>query len=83
MNAPEERKDGAYRVSIEVTNEGKLELPQDLVEHLQPGRLVHVTVVPNEMTAQEIEDLEWDKLTAQQFLSGYSEADSIYDKLYG
>ena len=83
MDTPEKREDGAYRVSIEVTDEGKLELPQNLVELLQPGCLVHITVVPNELTAQEIENLEWGNLTAQQFLSGYSDADAIYDKLYG
>lgn len=82
MGTPENQDDGTYQVSIEVTDEGKLELPQRLVEHLRPGCLVHVTVVPNEQ-GMNIESREWANLTAQQFLGGYSEADSIYDKLYG
>ena len=82
MNASEKPEGGAYQVSVEVKEEGKLELPQRLVERLQPGCLVHVTVVPIEMSGLEIENLEWAKLTAEQFLPGYSDADAIYDKLY-
>ena len=81
MNAPE-NQDSAYQVSIEVTDEGKLELPHSLVERLQPGCLVHVTVVSNEPD-EDIESREWANLTAHQFLVGYSDEDSIYDKLYG
>ena len=30
----------------------------------------------------EVESREWANLTAQQFLAGYSDSDSIYDNLY-
>ena len=83
MSAAEKPEGGAYQVSVEVTEEGKLDLPQRLVERLQPGCLVHVTVVPIDMSGLETENLEWAKLTTEQFLSGYSDSDAIYDKLYG
>ena len=79
MNSPQ-RNDDTYRVSIEVTDEGKLDLPISLVERLQPGALVHITVATNELSA-DIDSREWADLTAQQFLLGYSHADSIYDTL--
>ena len=82
MNKPENQDNGTYQVSLEVTDEGKLDLPQHFMEQLRPGYLVHITVVPNEQD-MDVESREWADLTARQFLAGYSDADAIYDKLYG
>ena len=82
MNTSEHQDNGIYQVSLEVTDEGKLDLPQHFVTQLRPGYVVHITVVPNEQ-GKDVESREWADLTAQQFLAGYSDADAIYDKLYG
>jgi hypothetical protein len=79
MNAPKSNDD-TYSVSIEVKDEGKLELPDSLVKRLRPGSLVHIVLAPNE-SRRDIESREWANLTAQQFMAGYSQADSIYDTL--
>ena len=87
MNTPHDKNEEAYQVSIEVKDEGVLNLPHHIVERLQPGCLVQVrilpTVLPDERSAAEAENLEWATLTARQFLAGYSDADAIYDELYG
>ena len=79
MNAPKSNDD-TYSVSIEVKDEGKLELPDSLVKRLRPGSLVHIVLAPNE-SRRDIESREWANLTAQQFLSAYTHTDSIYDAI--
>ena len=68
----------AYEFPSTVTRDGKLEVPTDIAGMLprgQPVRLIVLVYEPGE------EDADWQTITAEQFLAGYSEADAIYDKV--
>ncbi|RKY60921.1 MAG: hypothetical protein DRP95_03570 [Candidatus Latescibacterota bacterium] len=68
----------AYELSVKVTSEGKLDLPDALSSLLPREQMVRVIILVPEPTGEkEI----WSRLTAEQFFSGYSEADSIYDTI--
>ena len=70
----------AYEFAGKVTSEGKLELP-DTVQNVLPGnREVRVIVLVSEPGDIE-ERTAWARLTTEQFLSGYSEADAVYDRM--
>lgn len=70
----------AYEFPGKVTSEGKLELP-DTVQKVLPGnREVRVIVLVSEPGDLE-EHAAWARLTAEQFISGYSEADAVYDRI--
>lgn len=70
----------AYEFPIKVTSEGKLELPDALLKLLPNNQVVRVIILVSEPT--DVEEQEaWSRLTAGQILAGYSEADSIYDKI--
>ena len=69
----------AYEMPVKVSAEGKLELPKSLSALLPREQVVRVIILVPEPTDEE-ESL-WSRLTAEQFLAGYSEADSIYDKV--
>ncbi|RKY65337.1 MAG: hypothetical protein DRP99_00300 [Candidatus Latescibacterota bacterium] len=69
----------AYEIPVKVSAEGKLELPKSLSALLPREQVVRVIILVPEPTDEE-ESL-WSRLTAEQFLAGYSEADSIYDKV--
>ena len=69
----------AYEFPAKVTREGRLEIPAPIRERLQAEQAVRVIVLvyePNEVSEQA----DWERLTAEQFLAGYSDADAIYDQ---
>lgn len=70
----------AYEFPVKVTTDGKLDVPASFAELLIPGQIVRVIVLINE-AADVLERADWSRLTTEQFLSGYSEADAIYDKM--
>ena len=70
----------AYEVPVEVTSEGKLEIPESLLSQLTRGEVVRLIVLINDPGDQG-EDASWSQLTLEQFLSGYSESDAIYDTI--
>ena len=70
----------AYEIPIKITKEGKIELPDALLELLPREQLVRVIILVTEPTGAE-EQAAWSRLTAEQFFAGYSEADSIYDRM--
>jgi hypothetical protein len=70
----------AYELPIKVTPEGKLELPETLSALLPREQVVRVIILVPELTDTE-EQTVWSRVTAEQFFSGYSEADSIYDRI--
>jgi len=70
----------AYEIPIKVTNEGKIKLLDALSELLPRNQVDRVIIlIPEPTDAQE--QAAWSRLTAEQFLAGYSEADSIYDRI--
>ena len=70
----------AYEYPAKVTPEGRLELPDALREKLLPNQVVRIIVLIDEPSDIEAQTA-WSKLTAEQFLAGYSEADAAYDNL--
>ena len=68
-----------YEVPIEITSEGKLELPEILLERMKRGQKVRLIAFLDEFEGED--DNEWANLTAEQFLAGYGDADSIYDTI--
>ena len=68
-----------YEVPIEITSEGKLELPEILLERMKRGQNFRLIAFLDEFEGED--DNEWANLTAEQFLAGYGDADSIYDTI--
>lgn len=68
----------AYEFPVKVTSEGRLELPDALSKLLPSNQIVRVIILVNEPT-EGGEQMAWSRLTAEQFLAGYSEADAVYD----
>ncbi len=68
----------AYDIPLKVTAEGKIELPDALLALLPHGQTVRAIILVPEPADHE-ENAAWSRLTAAQFMAGYSEADSIYD----
>ena len=69
----------AYEVPTRVSEEGRLELPDEIVAQLPRQRALRLIVLAPEPEDDEDGDA-WARLTAEQFLAGYSEADAIYDR---
>ena len=68
----------AYENPLKITAEGKIELPDPRLALLPHGQTVRAFILVLE-PADHAENGAWSRLTAAQFLAGYSEADSIYD----
>jgi len=70
----------AYEFPVKVTSDGKLALPDTLLKLLPNNQVVRIILLVSEPTDME-EQAAWSQLTAEQFLAGYSEADTIYDRI--
>lgn len=70
----------AYEIPVKISAEGKLELPEDLLTLLPREQVVRMVILVPESTDRE-EHAMWSRLTAEQFFAGYSETDSIYDRI--
>ena len=68
----------AYETSAQVTPEGRLEVPKSVLDSLPRGETLRLIVLVTE-AAGAGESAEWSRLTSEQFLAGYADADSIYD----
>jgi ABC-type cobalamin transport system ATPase subunit len=73
----------AYEFLAQPTPEGKLELPETLFQILSTNQTVRVILLIDEPinSTDSAEKAAWSQLTAEQFFSGYSEADAIYDTI--
>jgi hypothetical protein len=69
----------AYEFAIKTTSEGRLELPEALLRVLPANQVIRTIILIEEKA--EADDLAWSRLTVEQFLAGYSEADAIYDRI--
>ena len=64
----------------QVSADGKVTLPDEIRRMVSPGTAVRVLIlIPEE--AQE--EAAWQRLTVEEFLAGYEEADAVYDELPG
>jgi len=74
----------AYEFQTKVTSDGKIEVPDAFLEEFLRMRMqgVRVIVLINKPTDAhyDYEEQAWARLTTEQFLAGYSDADAIYDK---
>jgi hypothetical protein len=65
----------AYEYEGKVLPDGHLSLPEDLKGKLKSDSKIKVMLLVDD------EETTWDKMSMSQFLKGYSEKDTIYDKL--
>ncbi|MDQ3459090.1 MAG: hypothetical protein M3498_07300 [Deinococcota bacterium] len=70
----------AYEAPVRVTREGHLELPEEIARLLKPGLSARFLLLVEE-AGDRAEAQAWSKLSQEQFLAGYSEADAVYDTL--
>ncbi len=70
----------AYEFPAQLTPEGKLEVAEGLLPSLSVKQVVKVILLIDE-PADSAEKNAWVQLTAEQFVSGYSEADAIYNNV--
>ncbi len=71
----------AYEFPANITTEGKIELPDIILQKLANNQQVKVIILVNEPTEAEQEEAAWQRLAAEQLLKGYSEDDAIYDTI--
>jgi len=69
----------AYEFPAEVNADGKVNLPEIILKRIPNDQTIRVIIFISE--ADDEEKQMWSKVTAEQFLAGYSESDSIYDTL--
>jgi hypothetical protein len=70
----------AYEFPLKMTPDGSLEVPDALRNKLldeQVGQVIVLVKEPSDVDDQA----DWSRLSGEQFLAGYSEADAIYDKI--
>lgn len=70
----------AYEFLAQPTPEGKLQLPEAISQVLSTNQTIKVILLIDE-PEDSAEKTAWSQLTAEQFFSGYSEADAIYDTM--
>lgn len=70
----------AYEIPIKIPEKGNIKLPEDLLSVLPRGQVVRMIILSPE-SIDVNEQIMWSQLTTEQFFAGYSEADSIYDRI--
>jgi len=70
----------AYEFPVKVESNGTLTLPEALFGLLPTDGVVRIIILVSEPTDVE-EQSVWSQLAAEQFLAGYSQEDSIYDRI--
>ena len=63
-----------------MTDDGKLELPWDLVSELPSGEYLRVIILVPDVVDPD-RDATWDRITNEQFAAGYAESDAIHDAI--
>lgn len=67
----------AFEFQTSLTPNQTLAVPDELKSQLSPGSSVRVIL----LLPEPDEEATWRILTPEQFLKGYAESDSVYDKL--
>ena len=65
----------AYEYEGEILPDRHLSIPEDLRSKLKSDSKIKVMLLVDD------EEAAWDKMSMSQFLKGYSEKDTIYDKV--
>jgi hypothetical protein len=71
----------AYEFPAKVTTEGKIELPDTILQQLSHNQQVKVIILVNEPREDQEDDKAWNRLASEQLFKGYSEEDAIYDRI--
>ncbi len=66
----------AYELQVQVTSEGHLDLPKNLLKALSHEENVKMIIL-----VPESSDMDWSREVTEQFFEGYSDLDSVYDGL--
>jgi bifunctional DNA-binding transcriptional regulator/antitoxin component of YhaV-PrlF toxin-antitoxin module len=69
----------AYEFAAAVSRTGGLTVPKSILRALPPSPKLRVMILVRE-PQDESDEADWSRLTEQEFLRGYGEADSVYDK---
>ena len=67
----------ALEFETRVNPDQTLTVPAELAQELPAERAIRVLLLVPESAEEE----EWERLTAEEFLKGYGEGDSVYDQL--
>jgi len=70
----------AYDLPTKVMPGGTIHLPPTLVQALPAGQSIRVIILVDEAEDQQ-DASAWSRITAEQFLAGYSPADAVYDRM--
>jgi hypothetical protein len=65
----------AYECYADVSADGKLSIPPEIVSKLRLSSKIRVMILVDE------EESEWNDFAMNQFFKGYAEEDAIYDDL--
>lgn len=74
---PREVQVKALEFETKLGADANLRVPDDVVSQIPPEYPLRVIVLMPESR----EDTDWQRLTCEQFLRGYSDGDTIYDAL--
>lgn len=66
----------AYEFPVKISSDRKIEIPDKYKNNISPNQEVNVIILIKDETEED-----WNNLTLKEFFEGYSEKDSIYDKL--
>ncbi|MEQ8172623.1 MAG: hypothetical protein ABRQ38_27315 [Candidatus Eremiobacterota bacterium] len=69
----------AYELPAQITSDGKIDIPDRLLTLLPKKDMIRVIILVEEPSDIEENSL-WPRFTSEQFFSGYSDSDSIYDR---
>lgn len=71
----------AHEITAQVTPQGEVSLPEHVRQELPAEGIVRLIVLIDEESGNLTGDRSWNRLTVEQFLSGYDDIDSIYDSV--
>jgi hypothetical protein len=71
----------AYEFQTKITTDGKIDMPVSFFKELKRKQVVRVIVLISEPTEVSSDEGQWTRLTEEQFLAGYTDADAVYDQL--
>jgi hypothetical protein len=71
----------AIEFQTKITSDGKIDVPGSFFKELKRKQVVRVIVLIGETTESSNEEQLWTRLTEEQFIAGYGDADAIYDQV--
>jgi hypothetical protein len=75
--SPEDRIMKALEFQSQINPDATLSVPPEVARQVPPDQPLRVLL----LVAEDAEAGDWERLTIQEFLQGYTESDAIYDQL--